>query len=747
MKKQMKTLSCLILLIISVAFQKGTTQCNPVLAETCDESIVFCSLDQLNGYSCSNTSAIPSPCSPICSQGGVANNTSWWGFVTQGGTFTITLNVGNCANNQGLEYGIYSNCACSGEVICRSIPCIAPNSISVASAALNPCKTYYLWIDGCNGDVCDFTINTSGGGPPTLAPIGKINNITNSIIEPICEGACNVLFFVNPQPGSCKPTYVWTLDGNEVGGNSNEVRLDMPDEGDFIICVTAFIGNPNSGSICAQQGPQCATAKVRRIPDVHGVPRTLCREQIGTAGFKWHSQRIFNSGTYHEQFSEGNCCRHDSIVEFTVLETPQPANVYYITCDNIPYTDITGKKHTPCKVRSKVILSKTTDPFKCDSSILLTAINVDYGPSWVVQCLGGMIELIPNIRILKPCNAGETYEFEYKWYKKSDPTNILGSDERLMVQSVSEDYCIEVKVRTELETESLVCTKTFCESFNESNLSPDCSFTLESEKIFCFDPVGTYRIKNLSSPNILFHNWTIDGGFIVSNPDSAVVDIKWLLRPTDTGRVCVSYDTDCGTSCEKCITIQFDTKIAGEDFEHRGLSAYLDAKPNPNGMWRLISGPYPVRIEDPTFARTKITATNYGYYCFEWTVTAPNCTLKDTLCVNLHNFKKASPEYPKLLFFERAKTIDDKDQIPAVVFTPNLIQNNGESFVNIEGDTNGKISYHWFDIYGRLITQKENSFETGTQRINIHSPIHEGMYFLVIEIDGVTSVRKVCVIE
>ena len=727
MKKLTNYLSFIILLI-SINFQKVATQCNPVLRESCDDasSNVLCGLTMLNGYACSNYSTVPSECSPICSQGGTSNNTSWWGFATDGGNVTITLSVGGCSNSLGLEFGVWGNCQCGEEIVCQSNPCTLPGTTKSVSFNTTPCKPYYLWIDGCNGDVCDFTINTIGGGPPTISPLSKINNKANMIID-VCEGAC-FTFFVNPPTGGCQPTYKWTWDGvvlSDLTSRSFETDVTEP-VGDYTICVTAYI-SLKAGSICTQQGPQCATVKIRRIPGKVGLPRVLCLEQTNSGGYKWHSQKIVNSGIYNEQFTDANCCKFDSTVEFTVLESPFPENVYYITCDNKPYIDIAGKKHPPCLFQNQVFLPKTTEQYKCDSSIVLTAINVDFAPTWNIQCFGGMVELIPNINLLKACNAGETYEFEYKWFKKSDPKDIISTDERLLVNSVSEEYCLEVKVRTALEEENAVCTKVFCESFNEGGSIPDCSFALDGNKIFCFDAIGTYWVDQLIPKNVNFYTWTIDGGFIVSNPDSPVVDIKWLLRPADTGRVCVSYDTDCGTSCEKCLTVLFQTKIAGEDFEHRGLSAYLDAKPNPNGMWRLISGPHQVRIEDPTFARTKITAFNYGYYCFEWTINDPNCVMKDTLCIDLHSFKRASPEYPKSLFNERSGSISDQSQLPSIIFTPNLIESTGETYVSINGDINSKLNYHWFDIYGRVVTQHEISFESGIQKLNIHSPIYGGM--------------------
>ncbi|MFZ1296626.1 MAG: hypothetical protein WAT16_01170, partial [Saprospiraceae bacterium] len=77
------------------------------MAEECELANVLCSLDEVNGYACNNPSTIASPCQPLCSQGGVGHNTSWWAFVSQGGNVTITLTIGGCTSSQGIQYGIW----------------------------------------------------------------------------------------------------------------------------------------------------------------------------------------------------------------------------------------------------------------------------------------------------------------------------------------------------------------------------------------------------------------------------------------------------------------------------------------------------------------------------------------------------------------------------------------------------------------------------------------------------------------
>ncbi|MBK6824240.1 MAG: hypothetical protein IPG87_15155 [Saprospiraceae bacterium] len=53
------------------------------------------------------------------------------------------------------------------------------------------CKTYYLFVDGCSGDVCDFTLTTSVGAAPLLPPLGNIMGPRD-----VCKGACNVKYTI-----------------------------------------------------------------------------------------------------------------------------------------------------------------------------------------------------------------------------------------------------------------------------------------------------------------------------------------------------------------------------------------------------------------------------------------------------------------------------------------------------------------------------------------------------------------------
>ncbi len=655
-----KRIFAFVILLVTLLNRNSIAQCTPPMAEECLWSSVLCSLDEVNGYACNNPSTIPSPCSPLCSQGGVGHNTSWWGFVTQGGNVSITLTIGGCTTSQGLQFGIWGDCDCYEELACNSIPCIPPGTVNVLNANLTPCKTYFLWVDGCSGDICDFTLNTSGGGPPDLSPLGKINNKANMIIEPVCAGACNFKFFVNPQPGGCEPTYVWTLDGNEVGGNNLETRLDFPDEGDFVICVTAYIGNPQSGSVCSQEGPRCATVKVRPIPSKTGKLRKICQNAVMPGGFKWHSQRIFTSGIYIEPFTDSICCKFDSIVEFEVLPPPVKGKFYFIGCDNQPYVDILGRSYPPCNDHRVIDLPRTSDPFLCDSGIILTSVNVEFGELWKSQCVNNRIEHSANVSLINPCNLGETHLVNYRWYLKKDTLKkTISTDEHLLVSGAAEDYCFEVSVQTQFNGLNATCTKTFCDPFNE----------------------GDYGV------------------------------------------------------------------FAGRDSKQRGLIAQLNASSKWKGEWKLISGTGKAVFENSSKARSRVRLDDYGIYCFEWTANESVCITKDTVCIEFYKIKTTTPDYPKKEFDDRNDNSVEMEDFLSEVFTPNFITNIGTSYISFDGDINSTINYSWFDNTGGMISKDKIVIETGLQRVNINSPIQKGFYFVVFEIDGVSLVRKICVIN
>jgi len=350
---------CTLFLLLSIYTIPNTlAQCIPASADICKDANVLCSLDELNGYSCSNpVYSNPTGCTPLCPGGGASHNTAWWAFVTEGGNVTITFNIGNCSiTGGGIQYGIWGDCDCKESIACNN-DVHGPGTYTI-NANFIACKTYYLFVDGFLGDVCDFTIRTNGGSSPQLSPLGKINNDPDRKIL-VCQGICNMKFKVDGQNGNCVPTYEWTLDGNIVGGIKNEILLDLPDRVDFQLCVTAYIGNPNSGSICDQEGPECTSICITNNPEKLGPTRNICATQLP---FDWHGTKIYNEGIAKATFKDASCCKYDSLVNFHII-----------------YNDSLGCQNTNY-VKGIVFLDKNKNGFFDNQEIKLNDYIVSSAP-------------------------------------------------------------------------------------------------------------------------------------------------------------------------------------------------------------------------------------------------------------------------------------------------------------------------------------------------------------------------------
>ncbi|MBL0262206.1 MAG: hypothetical protein IPQ10_14375 [Saprospiraceae bacterium] len=468
--------------LIAVLFYRDlSAQCVPPPTDECKDENVLCSLDEVNGYCCQNTSDVHSdlyPCGSgsLCSSGGGPHNTSWWAFVTNGGSVTITITTTSCGGaGAGLQIGIWGDCNCGEEVACNPF-CAGPGTITI-TANLTPCKTYYLFVDGCSGDVCDFCLTTSGGGAPNLSPLSNIMGK-----DKVCEGFCGERWSVPPQQSGCEPTYFWTVNGIEIGARSNElVTDDFWGSGTFQICVTAVIGNPNSGSTCDEEGPKCKTIEIKKRPVYKGADYFICSEDVP---YDWHGRPISQSGDYSVEFRDAACCKYDSIRTFHVLPSPKQDSIYHIGCTSTDvYLDtLTKVKIGECQNFYTVNLPKSTSIYGCDSSYKLFALYPIFQPSFnLSKDTSNQVYIDPSISdFTNYCgNIGQLkWTRKYEWYEKSMPQKILDTNEIFIVK-MKGDYCVEIQSFYTYGKTTRKCINIFCENLNEDLLLSNNNFSNE----------------------------------------------------------------------------------------------------------------------------------------------------------------------------------------------------------------------------------------------------------------------------
>jgi hypothetical protein len=572
----MKKITLLLSLTFALLIDRIYSQCVPEAADACDGALVLCSLDELNGFKCTNSTLInPTACLP-CNGTGAPNNSSWWAFVAEGGPAEIKIQFSDCYNPfgsspLGVQVGIVSACDCSGSIACHS-DCNGNGDSIIIKANLQSCKVYYLWVDGCNGDVCNFIITTSGGKHPILDTLSNISSIATN---PICKGACYD-FSVNPQTNDCVPEYIWTLDSLRVGGNTNNAIICFPNEGSFSLCVYAAIGNPSSGSICSQTQPKCIQVVVEKKKDEIAKPKILCAED---KPYRWWCHTITTSGTYRCPFNINSSCEFDSVINISFLEPVEDGpDVYFIGCGAEKYVDpITKTQYSECNNRTEVKVPKSTNPYACDSTYFLSTIYPSAFGNITIFCRSGEVILNASVQATTAlCGLSPDVVESIEWYDKLKPGTVLGTGREIQIFRNS-FYAVRYILTYTFGDKTKTCKFDFCETINEDKyfFKPTITGPVSTQN----GSIEKYE-TNLPMATVDRFIWRVEGGIILDSfPEKkSMISVKWNELPDTLGKICLSIESECGYSDEVCLDVKLQNPNSIE---------YNDAEdftiiPNPN---------------------------------------------------------------------------------------------------------------------------------------------------------------------
>ncbi|MEM1322954.1 MAG: hypothetical protein AAGG75_22000, partial [Bacteroidota bacterium] len=197
-----------------------------------------------------NSGAIPG-----CGGGFSFHNTSWFQITANSATIGINIVPTSCPNGLGIQAGLYTDCNPNSPPV-DAVQCSCTTGGVSFSGNVVPGQNYYIMIDGCSGDVCEYEISLAGGeitcdnsalGVPD-PPIPDINPVCPGLVVtftiPAVVGASNYLWNFPPgvvpldincntavviwgsNPGNVTVTAV--NDGNPVGFTSLPTFMDVP---------------------------------------------------------------------------------------------------------------------------------------------------------------------------------------------------------------------------------------------------------------------------------------------------------------------------------------------------------------------------------------------------------------------------------------------------------------------------------------------------------------------------------------
>ena len=350
---------------------------NPPSQYNCEDvqafNAVLCNINDLDGY-CTTLPDFPNPTgpSPLCQSngGGVANNTIWFGFVA--GTSTMSLQVipANCTDagggNIGMQLGIYEEpCPPNGQEIVCTGTCVS-SPYTLTSSNFEPGKTYYFWIDGCGGSVCDITVDVLAGGPLVM---GNINPIQGP--KKVCTGGV-FTYKVDKVVGGAY--YHWTVNGDLQGDPTSEdetIDLTFSTPGVYKICVD--VSNfciPES----APPTPKCIDVTVTDI-----VAKDPPKAMVCPGAEYSYNNDLYPVGSHDITLTSWQGC--DSVVTLEVEEIIVPPKdlglIYKCFGDCITITDNKGNGGVFCDNGTEEVILQSWQG--CDSIVTfeLAIVEID----------------------------------------------------------------------------------------------------------------------------------------------------------------------------------------------------------------------------------------------------------------------------------------------------------------------------------------------------------------------------------
>ncbi len=214
-KKLTLSLATSLLIHFSLAAQL-LLPCLPSIAgaPSCALACVHCNFGTIQGATADNLSQGPFPA--FC---GTLNKPEWYAFVAGATSGAFLLNASACDQGLGLQIALYDDCGSA------PLACLSGGGLSLTLPVSNLTigETYFLLVDGFQGDDCAYTLQPAD---PDLATAPALGNspATLSGMGVACPGA--TISYCLPQPVANASHYTWQApQGSLINGQAGPLTL------------------------------------------------------------------------------------------------------------------------------------------------------------------------------------------------------------------------------------------------------------------------------------------------------------------------------------------------------------------------------------------------------------------------------------------------------------------------------------------------------------------------------------------
>jgi len=522
------------------------------------------------------------PAQALCPGLGVPNSLTWFSFIGNGDDLELGFNVDilDCTIGAGIQAGVFEG-FCDGRRVwdCTTVCHTSPFSLSGPTKKFT---TYYVWINGCGSDQCEFEVLVNG---PLTNPVLPIPIDTPQLSGQFCPGGKVEVCHTEFGPG-CFPDIRWFIDDElVVDSNENCFIYNIPEDAvpgsrqEFKIIVGK--GNPNGpDGYCESDTTSILGPAILPIERRTGECTIVCYEDqpfscpkgVRTAG--GCSLRIKPTG---------EDCLVDSIFKVVVMHEPAIGIRDTFVCDlGYRYTDENGVVYNNEVCDELISFEKEFSTSECpgqsvtcDTSYYLSIGRFVYSKNWTVDCqsCSAEITICPNVQYNPTCPKylGQV-RVELDWYNNLTGARLGITDGNgcITVKQVG-SYCANVsgyykgRKCTNEVPECIIIDSAFFR-YNE-NLTGDTKV--------CHDSIGVYEIPRL--PKACEFIWSVaggNGGVITPNSiDSNRVRVKFNDLTRDTAQVCVVIKSDCAFSTH-CIKVAICPRTTGQNDLYPGNLYY-----------------------------------------------------------------------------------------------------------------------------------------------------------------------------
>ncbi|MBK8850683.1 MAG: gliding motility-associated C-terminal domain-containing protein [Saprospiraceae bacterium] len=545
--------------------------CNYTAGYTCSTAPIICDLSCLDGFVGTTPLAsavvwtLPEQPQYVCTTGGNPQNMSWFAFIAGSNHAQITITPFNCANNDGIQAGIFDDCDFSDAVFNNNpyapeyIDCESPDgdmsAITLESFNLIPGQIYYFYVDGYEGDVCSYKVDII-----SATQHFELHNLTsftqgNDTVQ-ICP---NTSYTLGVDSLKLDIYYYWKINPATTSlPYDTFTRLDsivnwtFRDTGEYTISMFATNGCDITDTIQK-------TFKVYELPDEDFGTISQCSNEFPFGGpqdidpngdgvFGWQGPNITAPGRDSFLVNRPDGCSFWQYITVDPLPLQPRETVTLVDCQPFAYHDLIlddTYKNFPYTL-------PVNDRNGCDSMVMINAyipvISANLSPS---ACSNGEITVSCSANV---ASSPGGHVLNYIW--KDEFNNII-VDNDANPATISINSKIDLNLSVTMTVLGKVCQIDLpslqLDPSLELPLSPQTNaWDLE----ICKDvPTSNYSVQG--SAGTLSYVWTTNNGAIIDgNATGNSVNIDFLEVDNNV-TICAAAVNGCGEGPPSCLDVSF----------------------------------------------------------------------------------------------------------------------------------------------------------------------------------------------